>query len=282
MNLNEEVNKISPVVFDESYKWLWGEEKDFPESYAPALVVTDEASPFYGILFCNLRKDKFLIGHNQVIKSLDFDTAMALMDKCDISSSERGGAREGAGRKPSPKGARRRTLTVTDGEYSRLTTMLALYRIEPVDYSDAFSNPTKSSEFLFKMLRENKNFLTEEEAVAHRKSNQVVVQISTFWFVVDRKEWKSLFYKYFSDDNVKRPKARHDLIIATMQEEIKEGTITIDVQGALARMRWNPIAKERAKEIAREFCARFPMYKVVPEPEIPVKTDSVFVVLKTQ
>lgn len=127
MDLLQEAKTVNVEPYNEKYlDWMWGRAAKFPESFMPTLVVTNIISPLYGILLCNVAKDRFMIAFNHVTKTVHKDVAMALIDRCEPDG--RGGARENSGRKPAPEGAKRRSVTVTEEEYSHIQEWLKEYR----------------------------------------------------------------------------------------------------------------------------------------------------------
>ena len=112
MDLLQEAKTVNVEAYNEKYlDWMWGRAAKFPESFMPTLVVTNISSPLYGILLCNVAKDRFMIAFNHVTKTVHKDVA-----------------RENSGRKPAPEGAKRRSVTVTEEEYSHIQEWLKEFR----------------------------------------------------------------------------------------------------------------------------------------------------------
>ena len=277
MDLRKEAKSVATVSYMESDKTILYPTKDFPKGYEPVLTVLDEGSLFYGILLCNVREDKFLVALDREVSSVNFEAAMALINNCELFSDEDGKER----RKGLRKNAKRHSLVATGDIYKQMREMLKMYTPEPIDYADVFSSPARGEIMMHLFASKKPYFVEKSEAVENKQPDQALVLFNDIWFLVDKHEWKELFYKSVGDGSNIKPSSRIRLILATMRQFVEEGKVTIDVQGALARMHWRPLSKTRTKEIAKSFCALYPMYKLAPvQSTIPTRTDSVFVVLK--
>lgn len=261
MDLFKEAGKVKvETINDKHIDWMWGRAVPFPADFKPVLAVTNMSSPLYGILFCNVVKDRFLIGFNHVVKNIDYKTAMKLMERCEPSG--RGGEREGAGRKAAPEGAKRRSLTITDEELQYMQEWLKSHRECIVNYGEVHENPSTTSNFINAIKRAKKDeFLKQDKAMDARRDNQVVIKAGLVWYLLDKEDWKPIFYKFCKEVLV-TPYAWQDIILATMAQQAEKCMYEFDMHEIMLKLKSKNLLIEQAKLLAKRFCQKYPMYHI--------------------
>lgn len=123
--------KVRPIN-DWAKKMLWG-PTPFPEGFVPILAITNVGNPCWGILMRSRVAGRFVIATNGACRNINENFAMELMSKAHVDDTWEcgswGGTREGAGRpKEIPEDAKRRSIFMTDEEFSFVKDWLKTYR----------------------------------------------------------------------------------------------------------------------------------------------------------